>query len=79
MKDSTLELIAPLPQTWRTHGGGPSEEPLDYMASLQEPDGHLRWRRSQDLNGIWMTAYSAPAFAGGRPARTLANPTDGVP
>ncbi len=52
------------PETWRTHGGGPSEEPLDYMASLQESDGHLRWRRSQDLNGIWMTAYAAPAFAG---------------
>lgn len=52
------------PETWRTHSGGPSEEPLDYMASLQEPDGHLRWRRGQDLNGIWMTAYSSPAFAG---------------
>ncbi len=52
------------PETWRIQGGGPTEEPLDYMASLQEPDGHLRWRRSQDLNGIWMTAYAAPAFAG---------------
>ncbi|HVY95902.1 MAG TPA: prenyltransferase/squalene oxidase repeat-containing protein [Solirubrobacterales bacterium] len=51
------------PETWRT-GGGPTEEPLDYLASLQEPDGHLRWRRGQDLNGIWMTAYAAPAFAG---------------
>src|SRR4029077_4874534 len=35
-----------------------------YMASLQQPDGHIRWKSSQDLNGVWMTAYVAPAFAG---------------
>lgn len=52
------------PETWRTGAGGPSEEPLDFMASLQQADGHVRWRRSSDLNGIWMTAYVAPAFAG---------------
>jgi hypothetical protein len=52
------------PETWRTGAGGPSEEPLDFMASLQQPDGHIRWRASSDLNGVWMTAYVAPAFAG---------------
>jgi hypothetical protein len=48
------------PETW-VKGGN---DPLSYMASLQQPDGHIRWKASQDLNGIWMTAYVAPAFAG---------------
>jgi Squalene-hopene cyclase C-terminal domain len=52
------------PETWRTGSAEASEEPLDYMESLQQPDGHVRWRRSSDLNGIWMTAYVTPAFAG---------------
>jgi squalene-hopene cyclase-like protein/prenyltransferase/squalene oxidase-like repeat protein len=52
------------PEDWRTESGEPTEEPLDYLGSMQEPDGHLRWKHSQDLNGIWMTAYAAPAFAG---------------
>jgi prenyltransferase beta subunit len=49
------------PESWRTASG---EEPLGYLESLQEPDGHIRWKRKQDLNGVWMTAYCAPAFAG---------------
>ncbi len=48
------------PETW-VEGGN---EPLSYLASLQQPDGHIRWKASQDLNGVWMTAYVAPAFAG---------------
>jgi hypothetical protein len=52
------------PETWRTGSGLATEEPLDYMESMQQPDGHIRWSQSQDLNGIWMTAYVAPAFAG---------------
>jgi prenyltransferase beta subunit len=54
---------------WGT-GGDPEEwldegrEPLDYMESMQQPDGHIRWRASSDMNGIWMTAYVTPAFAG---------------
>ncbi len=39
-------------------------DPLSYMASLQQPDGHIRWKASGDTNGVWMTAYVAPAFAG---------------
>jgi hypothetical protein len=39
-------------------------DPLSYMASLQQPDGHIRWKASEDTNGVWMTAYVAPAFAG---------------
>jgi prenyltransferase beta subunit len=42
----------------------PGREPLDYMESLQQPDGHIRYRASEELNGVWMTAYVAPAFAG---------------
>jgi hypothetical protein len=52
------------PEDWRTGSGEGSEEPLDYMESLQQPDGHIRWKRSQDLNGIWMTAYSTTAYTG---------------
>jgi prenyltransferase beta subunit len=48
------------PETW-VKG---ANDPLSYMASLQQPDGHIRWKASQDLNGVWMTAYVAPAFAG---------------
>jgi prenyltransferase beta subunit len=52
------------PEEWRSGSGGGTEEPLSYMESLQESDGHIRWKRSQDLNGVWMTAYTTPAFAG---------------
>jgi prenyltransferase beta subunit len=48
------------PETW-VKGGN---EPLSFMASLQQSDGRLRWKQSADLNGVWMTAYAAPAFAG---------------
>lgn len=52
------------PETWRTGSGLATEEPLDYLESMQQPDGHIRWRASSDLNGIWMTAYVLPAFSG---------------
>ena len=49
------------PENWVK---GSSREPLDYMESLQQPDGHIRYRAREELNGVWMTAYVAPAFAG---------------
>jgi len=52
------------PENWRTGSGLQTEEPLDYMESLQQPDGHIRWKHSQDLNGIWMTAYCSVALGG---------------
>jgi prenyltransferase beta subunit len=52
------------PETWATHSGDETEEPLGYLASLQQPDGHIRWKQSQEMNGVWMTAMVAPAFAG---------------
>lgn len=50
------------PEAWTT--GPQAREPLDYMESMQQEDGHVRWRASNDMNGIWMTAYVTPAFAG---------------
>lgn len=52
------------PEEWLTGSGRETEEPLDFLASLQEPSGRIRWMRDRDLNGIWMTAQVAPAFAG---------------
>jgi Squalene-hopene cyclase C-terminal domain/Prenyltransferase and squalene oxidase repeat len=49
------------PESWVTENG---IEPLGYMTSLQQPDGHIRYMKSRDLNGVWMTAYAGPAFAG---------------
>lgn len=48
------------PETWVKEGN----EPLGYMASLQQGDGHIKYEQSQDENGVWMTAYAGPAFAG---------------
>jgi Squalene-hopene cyclase C-terminal domain/Prenyltransferase and squalene oxidase repeat len=47
--------------TWVTTSGG---EPLAFMASLQQDDGHIRYEARKEENGVWMTAYVAPAFAG---------------
>jgi hypothetical protein len=52
------------PETWVTHSGLASEEPLGYMASLQQEDGHIRWEQSQEWNGVWMTAYVGTAMNG---------------
>lgn len=38
--------------------------PLDYLESMQQPDGHIRYREGEELNGVWMTAYAGPAYAG---------------
>jgi prenyltransferase beta subunit len=49
------------PETWTK---GSRREPLDYLESMQQPDGHIRYRVSEELNGVWMTAYTGPAYAG---------------
>jgi hypothetical protein len=54
--------------------------PLDYLESMQLPDGHIRYRKSEELNGVWMTAYAGPAYAGQplpipRPPRNPEAPT----
>ncbi len=52
------------PETWTTEPGPASAEPLGYLASMQQEDGRIRYRAREELNGMWMTAYVAPAFAG---------------
>ena len=52
------------PETWVTRSGLASEEPLNYLASMQQEDGHIRWEANRELNGMWMTAYVTPAFTG---------------
>lgn len=52
------------PETWVTHSGLASKEPLGYMASLQQEDGHIRWEQSQEWNGVWMTAYVGATISG---------------
>ncbi len=52
------------PEDWRRGPEPQGKEPLGYMESLQQPDGHIRWKLSQDLNGIWMTAYCSVALGG---------------
>lgn len=49
------------PATWRTSAGS---TPLDFLASLQQPDGSIAYKKSLSMNDLWMTAYSAPALAG---------------
>jgi prenyltransferase beta subunit len=48
------------PENWIIDGN----EPLGYMASLQQPDGHIRYKKSQDMNGVWMSDYAGPAYGG---------------
>jgi prenyltransferase beta subunit len=50
------------PEDWVSKGA--TGEPLGYLASMQQEDGHIRYEASEELNGMWMTAYAAPAFFG---------------
>jgi prenyltransferase beta subunit len=52
------------PETWRTGSGLATEEPLDYISSLQQPEGKIRYRAREEMNGLWMTSYCSPALAG---------------
>jgi prenyltransferase beta subunit len=52
------------PERWIKDPSEPTDEPLGYMASLQQADGSIHWKASSDSNPVWMTAYVAPAFAG---------------
>ncbi len=52
------------PEAWATAPGLASDEPLGYLVSMQQPDGHIRYEASEDLNGMWMTSYVTPAFTG---------------
>lgn len=52
----------PEAQAWIQKSSG--RGPLDYLESMQQPDGHIRYRAGEELNGVWMTAYAGPAYAG---------------
>lgn len=52
------------PESWVTGSGLASEEPLGYMASLLQADGHVRYEQSHEENGVWVTAYVGAAMAG---------------
>src|SRR5580704_17575471 len=45
---------------------------------MQQEDGHIRWETSMKENGVLMTAYVAPAFAGD-PLPIAAVPYDPLP
>ncbi|MDO8212204.1 prenyltransferase/squalene oxidase repeat-containing protein [Conexibacter sp. CPCC 206217] len=51
---------APTAAEWRRSGASV----LDFLASLQRPDGHISWKVDDDMSPMWMTAYSMPAYAG---------------
>lgn len=66
------------PGTWTRQGG----DPLSYLASLQDPDGGVRYRPGDDTTIVWWTAYAAPAYAGRHlplPAVERAVPTPETP
>ncbi len=52
------------PETWVNDTSEATDEPLGYLASMQQPDGHIRYKAREEFNGVWMTAQVAPAFAG---------------
>jgi prenyltransferase beta subunit len=50
------------PETWKQTGS--DKNPLDYLESMQNEDGSIRWKASSDENPVFMTAFAAPAFSG---------------
>lgn len=48
------------PGRWRRGG----RSMLDYLGSLQQRDGSVRWTAQKQMNPVWMTAYTAPAYSG---------------
>jgi hypothetical protein len=66
------------PEAWTMKSGLGSDEPLSYMSLMQQPDGHIRYRASQEINGMWMTAYVTPAFTG-NPLPIPALPPESLP
>ncbi|MFT4050286.1 MAG: terpene cyclase/mutase family protein [Solirubrobacterales bacterium] len=68
-KENTASTAWAVQAMWAT-GVNPADwavnrsSPLDFMASMQQPDGNILWTADSDLNTVWMTAQVAPAFAG---------------
>lgn len=51
-----------IPETWYGVHGGPN--PLEYLASLQRANGSISYLADESEGSVWMTAYTAAAFAG---------------
>ena len=45
-------------------GQGSAKTPLDYLASMQQSDGSVRYSATQDTNRVWITSFTTPALAG---------------
>lgn len=48
------------PTEWKNNGNSP----VDFLISLQQPNGCFNWTTDQNLNPEWMTAYAVPALLG---------------
>lgn len=44
--------------------GSDGRSMLSFLASLQQPDGRIVWKAGSDLNPVWMTSYTLPAYSG---------------
>jgi Prenyltransferase and squalene oxidase repeat len=52
--------VDPRAPEWTASGG---DDPLQFLASLQQADGSIKWTATDDLNALWMTAQVGPALA----------------
>lgn len=50
----------PTSETWKNNG----TSPVDFLISLQRPDGGFNWAVGQNMNSEWMTSYIIPALLG---------------
>ncbi len=50
------------PEEWHGVQGGP--DPLEYLAELQHANGSISYLAGESEGSVWMTAYTAVAFAG---------------
>ncbi len=44
--------------------GSDGRSMLSFLVSLQQPDGRIIWKAGSDLNPVWMTSYTLPAYSG---------------
>jgi Squalene-hopene cyclase C-terminal domain len=52
--------VSPEDNEWKPGG----VDPLSYLESMQQPDGHVKYMRKEEKGGVWMTAYAGPALFG---------------
>lgn len=53
------------PESWEVpETGAKGANPLEYLAMLQQPDGAISYLAGESSGSVWMTAYTAVAYAG---------------